>query len=1076
MLMTFIRNSAKVDFRNRAEYNQSGLQELEMKQTEVILIMKRFMSILLAAAMALSFVLPVAAEEETSAYDIQVLTTKADCDEIYSYVDDDGLVNYNWYYGIRLDVVIEGKTYTGITPHEFELLVYETYPESNINISYGSVAQTQETPWVIGGTYACHLSLTGDGLWEEYPVDVTIVETTAESVEIEIMPYYAYMQWPDPVITVTFADGSKVSTESEFVSLRYSCEQWPTTPGTHTVSGMLGAVEMDANVTVGAMPVTIDTPVVVDELFGEEMEIYDEQTGEPTGETWKYYRWEEAGRLDATVNGTKYTGISFQRLCELITESYGQYSYSFYGDEAVCELLMHGPSAENQMEVGKAYTACIVMDCKIDGTQSFVLGQEISVVVSETQIASVSAEPVTYYAYEGSAWPEFVATYKDGTTEKLPEGISCQLVGQWPKEPGTYTLKFDIGGRFEASVQATVLPTPTSGDLGETVSWNFNSETETLTLSGTGEAVAADFSDDLTRLFMSLLPKHIVVEEGITKLPAGIFHYSPAVESLSLPTTLVELPTALFGWNGPSKEMAGTQDMDYTGMTSVTIPEGVKELTNASFYLCWGITDFYLPASLEKLDPHTITMINGLREACELEMLDTTIHFAGTPEQWAAIEHVAGADRENYGTGMSDEEIEALFASYTVVFGPEVEIPVEDGTATVPDEAVQVTEGETAVIDASKTGEAVDSVVIGADTVDRITDAQAGVEIKLTEAAVTLDAAALEAVSGKETVTIVAEKIEETQLNAVQQAALAEKSVCLVLKLEAYAGQTKVTDFGGGLAVVSVPYALPAGKEGVALHVAFVAEDGKLSMMPTTYADGMLTFMTPHFSHYAVMETVPGQKAATIGETGYDTLAAALAAAKAGETVKLQANAEAGQIVLSHGVCLDLNGWALVANYVVAFEGADLVDSVGTGILKCENVRLEADNAMMPIWVQRQGGYRLFGMRDSQLYSEQKDSSFMFIAKPVPGKSANGFLLTQANAGVTLKIRIRWQSASGNDVEQNFVLKNEDLKTVYSRSNGVAMLTVSGAAAYVNRLYTTAVMVSETGVEWVGQELLYTGK
>ena len=156
MLMTFIRNSAKVDFCNRAEYNQSGLQELEMKQTEVILIMKRFMSILLAAAMVLSFVLPVAAEEETSAYDIQVLTTKADCDEIYSYVDDDGLVNYNWYYGIRLDVVIEGKTYTGITPHEFELLVYEAYPESNTNISYGSVAQTQETPWVIGGTYACH--------------------------------------------------------------------------------------------------------------------------------------------------------------------------------------------------------------------------------------------------------------------------------------------------------------------------------------------------------------------------------------------------------------------------------------------------------------------------------------------------------------------------------------------------------------------------------------------------------------------------------------------------------------------------------------------------------------------------------------------------------------------------------------------------------------------------------------------------------------------------------------------------------------------------------------------------------
>ena len=224
-----------------------------------------------------------------------------------------------------------------------------------------------------------------------------------------------------------------------------------------------------------------------------------------------------------------------------------------------------------------------------------------------------------------------------------------------------------------------------------------------------------------------------------------------------------------------------------------------------------------------------------------------------------------------------------------------------------------------------------------------------------------------------------------------------------------------------------------------------------------------------------ISEVLP---AAVIGDTAFATLAEALAAAKEGDTVKLLADAGVDQLVLTSGVKLDLNSYDLTADYIVAFDGNDIVDSAsGVGLIKCARVRLAKNNEQMPVWDEAAGGYRLFGMRSSQMFLSQSADKFEFLAKPLPGSSANSVFMSQAETnGLTFKVRMSWTGASGNEVHQDFTLKGEDLKTIYSQANQVVSLKVSGAGSYVNRLQVSCYILSQTGVEWLSAPDLFVGQ
>lgn len=492
------------------------------------------------------------------------------------------------------------------------------------------------------------------------------------------------------------------------------------------------------------------------------------------------------------------------------------------------------------------------------------------------------AYDMTYYVGGYGAMPnryQCQVRYTDsGYSEWFDISYGDPIVEKWPTEAGTYTVTFDktttiegagdVEYSFSVSMNITVQELPvTSGKCGDNMTWSFDTTSDTLTISGNGDmyAVAASRDDFYNEQYTYepgwwYLPvKHIIIEEGVENLSnfafAQVNGYYKIHETIKLPTTLKAIPEMGFLFS--------------TAMKSLVIPEGITSLTGWPFgspgNSFTALTDLYLPSTLTEMDYLTL-LISGLDNRHATQTLKA-IHFAGTEEEWKAIARVDTESlKELYGDDYASfyenwcvpakDMVEKL-----VVFEPKEdvkeEITVENGTATVPDSSVEITEGKDVVIDVTDTEEKVSSVVIGFETVDKIADAETAVEIKLPDATVSFDKTAIGSIgtqAGETAVTIVAKEVEDTTLTTEQKAALEEKEVCAILNLEAFAGETKITEFGGGKVTVSVPFTLPEGKAGTDYYVAYVADDGTITAMPTTYADGILSFETTHFSSYVVLE------------------------------------------------------------------------------------------------------------------------------------------------------------------------------------------------------------------------------
>ena len=132
------------------------------------------------------------------------------------------------------------------------------------------------------------------------------------------------------------------------------------------------------------------------------------------------------------------------------------------------------------------------------------------------------------------------------------------------------------------------------------------------------------------------------------------------------------------------------------------------------------------------------------------------------------------------------------------------------------------------------------------------------VMIEMDSAAVIIDAAALAAIAEQAdgaTITLSVEEVATNTLTQKQQAVLEQKDVALVLTALILSDGEPIGDFKGGSITVAVPFELPAGDNAEDYNVWYVANDGTMEKMDTSYADGMLLFITKHFSDYVVIKT-----------------------------------------------------------------------------------------------------------------------------------------------------------------------------------------------------------------------------
>ena len=122
-----------------------------------------------------------------------------------------------------------------------------------------------------------------------------------------------------------------------------------------------------------------------------------------------------------------------------------------------------------------------------------------------------------------------------------------------------------------------------SGQLTETASWSFKNGK--LTVSGTGDIPA-------NALFNALAPvreqiTEVVVENGITDLGFKAFESCTALTKATLPGSLKTVASNCFR---------------FSGLKSVTVPEGVQMIGGSAFMYCAGLESVALPQSLHAID------------------------------------------------------------------------------------------------------------------------------------------------------------------------------------------------------------------------------------------------------------------------------------------------------------------------------------------------------------------------------------------------------------------------------------------------------------------------------------------
>ena len=196
----------------------------------------------------------------------------------------------------------------------------------------------------------------------------------------------------------------------------------------------------------------------------------------------------------------------------------------------------------------------------------------------------------------------------------------------------------------------------------------------------------------------------------------------------------------------------------------------------------------------------------------------------------------------------------------------DLKVEVKGDTATIKeadvDEVLEAEEVGTVTIDVSSLDDNVTEVIIPNELLTKIADAVAdpdndadSLEVKLPNGTVTFDAEALAAIAeqaGSDDLRLNLELVSENSLTAAQQEAIEEMDVQLILDAYMTANGKRISDFEGGSAAVTVVIPLKEGQVGAGIRVFYVADDGAMTEVPTTYNNKEARFVVEHFSNYVV--------------------------------------------------------------------------------------------------------------------------------------------------------------------------------------------------------------------------------
>ena len=149
-----------------------------------------------------------------------------------------------------------------------------------------------------------------------------------------------------------------------------------------------------------------------------------------------------------------------------------------------------------------------------------------------------------------------------------------------------------------------------SGSCGDNITYEYVSETNTVTLTGSGPMT--DYTSATKSPFYSLRNEltTVVIGEGITTVGAYAFANQSKLTSITLPSTLVSLNKCAFNQcravascNFPEglTSVAGSACAYWTGMTSLTLPSTLTAIESGAFSNWQNAVELYIPGSVKYL-------------------------------------------------------------------------------------------------------------------------------------------------------------------------------------------------------------------------------------------------------------------------------------------------------------------------------------------------------------------------------------------------------------------------------------------------------------------------------------------
>ena len=151
----------------------------------------------------------------------------------------------------------------------------------------------------------------------------------------------------------------------------------------------------------------------------------------------------------------------------------------------------------------------------------------------------------------------------------------------------------------------------TSGTCGDNAYWNFDKNSGTLTISGTGAIYDYTGNDQPWRTHFSNAITSIVVEEGITAIGDDALAWESNLVQITLPNTLERVGQYAFAGHVALKAVHLPDGVTELGdgafawcidLADVTLPEGIPEIGFETFRECLYIKDITIPASVKVIE------------------------------------------------------------------------------------------------------------------------------------------------------------------------------------------------------------------------------------------------------------------------------------------------------------------------------------------------------------------------------------------------------------------------------------------------------------------------------------------